>query len=113
MWDTTALPLKPLDARTPSDGKTGAPRSPKRTPGFPVELAGAGELHAAFLNESRTRSRGWRPVQEIRIRGPKMMGAAQRSLSLHHSKIHITRPTSLNKALEDFGTGKLAAPPLT
>jgi hypothetical protein len=50
--------------------------------GFPVELAGAGELYAAFLNESRTRGRWWRPVQEIRIRGPKTMGEAQRSLSL-------------------------------
>jgi hypothetical protein len=25
------------------------------SPGFPVELDGVGELHAAFLNESRTR----------------------------------------------------------
>ena len=30
---------------------TGAPCSP----GFPVEFGGAGELHAAFLTESRTR----------------------------------------------------------
>src|ERR1700733_16111162 len=50
--------------------------------GFPVELAGVGGLHAAFLNESRTRGSWWCPVQEIRIRGPKMMGEAQRSLSL-------------------------------
>jgi hypothetical protein len=28
---------------------------PLRCPGFPVELSGVGELHAAFLNESRTR----------------------------------------------------------
>src|ERR1700690_981561 len=27
------------------------------TPGFPVKLAGVDELHAAFLNESRTRGR--------------------------------------------------------
>jgi len=39
--------------------------------GFPVELAGVGELHAAFLNESRTLGCWWRPVQEIRIHGPK------------------------------------------
>src|ERR1700692_1013941 len=39
--------------------------------GFPVELAGVGELHAAFLNESRTRGSWWCPVQEIRIHGPK------------------------------------------
>jgi hypothetical protein len=30
---------------------------PLRYPGFPVELGGAGELHAAFLTESRTRGR--------------------------------------------------------
>jgi hypothetical protein len=46
--------------------------SPQRTPGFPVELPGVDELHAAFLNESRTRTRRWRPVQEIRAHGPKM-----------------------------------------
>jgi hypothetical protein len=27
------------------------------SPGFPVEFGGVGELHAAFLTESRTRSR--------------------------------------------------------
>ena len=35
-------------------------------PGFPVELVGVDELHAAFLNESRTRGRIQRSVQEIR-----------------------------------------------
>jgi hypothetical protein len=39
----------------------------RRSPGFPVDLGGAGELHAAFLNESRTRSLGWSHVQEIRV----------------------------------------------
>jgi hypothetical protein len=29
--------------------------SPLRCPGFPVEFGGVGDLHAAFLNESRTR----------------------------------------------------------
>jgi hypothetical protein len=33
-------------------------------PGFPVELVGVDELHAAFLNESRTRGRIQRSVQE-------------------------------------------------
>jgi hypothetical protein len=28
---------------------------PLRSPGFPVETGGVGELHAAFLTESRTR----------------------------------------------------------
>ena len=36
---------------------TGAPGSP----GFPVELVGVGELHAAFLTESRTRNRRMGP----------------------------------------------------
>jgi hypothetical protein len=29
--------------------------SPLRYPGFPVEFGGVADLHAAFLNESRTR----------------------------------------------------------
>jgi hypothetical protein len=52
----------------------GCPCSPKRTPGFPVEFPGVDELHAAFLNESRTRTRWWRLVQEIRVHGPKTKG---------------------------------------
>ena len=36
-------------------------------PGFPVDLGGAAELHAAFLTESRTCSLGWSHVQEIRV----------------------------------------------
>jgi hypothetical protein len=39
--------------------------------GFPVEIAGVGELHAAFLNESRTRGCWWCPVREIRVHGLK------------------------------------------
>jgi hypothetical protein len=39
----------------------------RRFPGFPVELGGAGELHAAFLTESRTLTLGWSHVQEIRV----------------------------------------------
>jgi hypothetical protein len=31
--------------------------SPLRYPGFPVGIGGVGELHAAFLTESRTRGR--------------------------------------------------------
>jgi hypothetical protein len=31
--------------------------SPLRNPGFPVDIGGVGELHAAFLTESRTRCR--------------------------------------------------------
>jgi len=34
---------------------------------FPVQLVGFEELHAAFLNESRTRGTFWDRVQEIRV----------------------------------------------
>jgi hypothetical protein len=37
--------------------------------GFPVEFGGVGEVHAAFLNESHTRGRVQRSVQEIAVRG--------------------------------------------
>jgi len=37
------------------------------SPGFPVEFGGVGEVHAAFLNESRTRGRVQRSAQEIRV----------------------------------------------
>src|ERR1700689_1003200 len=38
-------------------------------PGFPVEFVGVDELHAAFLNESRTRGRVRGSLQEIRGMG--------------------------------------------
>jgi hypothetical protein len=38
-----------------------------RYPGFPVEVGGVGEFHAAFLNESRTRS-AVRAVRNIQVR---------------------------------------------
>jgi hypothetical protein len=50
---------------------TGAPCSPQRTPGFPVELPGVDELHAAFLNESRTHTRRWRPCRKSGTMGRK------------------------------------------
>ena len=37
------------------------------TPGFPVKGRWVNSLHAAFLNESRTRGTDWRCVQEIRV----------------------------------------------
>jgi|SRR5277367_4866481 hypothetical protein len=55
---------------------TGAPCSPERTPGFPVRFPGVAELHAAFLDESRTRIRWSRLVQEIRDHGPKKTGGS-------------------------------------
>jgi len=36
-------------------------------PVFPVKLVGFQELHAALLNESRTRGTLWDRVQEIRV----------------------------------------------
>jgi len=45
----------------------GCPRFAKAYSGFPVELAGVGGLHAAFLKESRTRGCWWRPVRENEI----------------------------------------------
>jgi hypothetical protein len=68
-----------------SEGIDGCPTFAQAYSGFPVEIAGVGALHAAFLNESRTRGCWWCPVQEIRIRGPKKTSAAQRPLSLHRS----------------------------
>ena len=38
-----------------------------RYPAFPVKMVGFQELHAAFLNESRTRGALWDRVQEIRV----------------------------------------------
>src|SRR5271154_5533666 len=58
----------------------GCPTFASAYSGFPVELACVEYLHAALLDESRTRGCWWRLVQEIRIRGPKTMGAAQQSL---------------------------------
>src|SRR6202044_2816468 len=39
----------------------------RASPGFPVEFGGVGELHAAFLTESRTRGHVRCSVQEIRV----------------------------------------------
>jgi hypothetical protein len=52
----------------------GCPTFASAYSGFPVDFASVDELHAAFLDESRTRGCGWCPVQEIRIRGPKKTG---------------------------------------
>jgi hypothetical protein len=51
----------------------------RSVPGFPVELVGVGEAHAAFLTESRTRSHGWSHVQEIRVGMTKGRGTAHLS----------------------------------
>src|SRR5271167_4129923 len=73
----------PNQCRRKSDG---CPTFAKAYSGFPVDPDGVDEPHAAFLNESRTSGCWWRPVQEIRIRGPKKMGAARRSLLLDCGK---------------------------
>jgi hypothetical protein len=55
MWDTTTVSQpRHVLGRIQNDRWA--------SPGFPVDLVGADELHAAFLNESRTRGRWWHPV---------------------------------------------------
>jgi hypothetical protein len=53
--------------------------------GFPVELAGVGELHAAFLNESRTR--GWLVVPRAGNPDTWAENGFFRMLSLHVQQI--------------------------
>jgi hypothetical protein len=50
--------------------------SPLRFPGFPVEVGGGGEVHTAFLNESRTRDPVECRVQEMRERSGEICGTA-------------------------------------
>jgi hypothetical protein len=45
--------------------------SPLRYPGFPVEIGGAGQFHAAFLGESRTLVASCVAWQEIRVRSSR------------------------------------------
>jgi hypothetical protein len=56
-------------------------------PGFPVEVDGVVALHAAFLNESRTRGHVWllrnRKSGRTSVHGPKKTGAARQSLFLY------------------------------
>ena len=53
---------------------------------IPVEIVGAGEVHAAFLNESRTRGHVQRSVQEIRdaATGPSMAMRHFAQLGVEH-----------------------------
>jgi hypothetical protein len=46
---------------------SGAAYRKSGSPGFPVEFGGVGELHAAFLTESRTHGHVRCSVQEIRV----------------------------------------------
>jgi hypothetical protein len=56
-------------ARAHSDCvQTGLCNTIRPFPGFPVEFVGVDELHAAFLNESRTRGRCLVRAQEIRVK---------------------------------------------
>ena len=48
---------------------------PASYPRFPVEPGGFHELHATFLNESRTRGHGWSPVQEIGYLARSLFGS--------------------------------------
>src|ERR1700736_4047979 len=83
--------------QTSARKRDGCPTFAQAYSGFPVELPGAGDLHAAFLNESRTRRCWWRLVQEIRIRGPKTMGAALQLLlsNLQPSSSRVGTPVRL------------------
>jgi hypothetical protein len=68
---TTLRFVIPTEAQR-SGGTCGAPFPLPRTrvphtPGFPVKGRWGDSLHAAFLNESRTRDTGWHCVQEIRV----------------------------------------------
>jgi hypothetical protein len=59
--------------------KSGSPRLFRpRYPGFPVEVGGVAELHAAFLNESRTRGPVWCSVTG----NPGTLGRTWGTLSL-------------------------------
>jgi hypothetical protein len=60
--------------------------SPLRYPGFPVEFGGVADLHAAFLNESRTRGH----VQ--RLRGRKSGYAPVEMTNLSHKEELSSRP---------------------
>src|SRR5271170_7837687 len=77
-------------------------------PDFPVEFSGAGEFHAAFLNESRTRGCWWSPVQEIPNMGRKSQGAAPSNALATWAKRLRPRSRILAhgvKALEEFVFG--------
>jgi|SRR5450631_2191194 hypothetical protein len=97
---SSALPA--FDLPPMSSSWTGAPCSPQRTPGFPVELPGVDELHAAFLNESRTRTRRWRPVQEIRDHGPKKSGRSPFQRSCDAGKKTAPRAKMLVHGVKAF-----------
>ena len=77
--------------------------------GFPVDLAGVGELHAAFLNEGRTRGCWWRPVQEIRIHGPKRRAQPHPTLLLREQK---TTTKSKNPGVLSESIGKIRIRPM-
>jgi hypothetical protein len=55
--------------------RTGAPRSPKRTPDFLSNLLALANFMRLSLMKA-TRGCWWRPAQEIRIRGPKTVGVS-------------------------------------
>jgi hypothetical protein len=59
---------KSLLERVCDENREKPPISPLRYPGFPVEFGGVGDLHAAFLNQSRTRGMSSAAWQETRVR---------------------------------------------
>src|ERR1700722_12343752 len=86
---------------------TGAPRSPKRTPDFLSSLLALANFTRLSLMKAAHAGLGGRPVQEIRIRGPKTMGAAQRSLSLDYRQISICFHKSIDSCHGTVPQGRL------
>jgi hypothetical protein len=58
------------------EGEDGCPTFAKAYSGFPVDIASVDELHAAFLNESRTRDVGGAPCRKSGYVGRKRRGEA-------------------------------------
>jgi hypothetical protein len=91
------------EARRAGRQTSAQPRS-----GFPVDLAGVGALHAAFLNESRTRGCWWRPVQEIRRRaGRRIQGCRAPEVRhyLHPQVPRLQRSQSWRSVSQPFRAG--------
>jgi hypothetical protein len=74
---------------------------PLRFPRFPVEVGGVGELHAAFLNESRTRGRWWVPGG--RKSGFAPVGMTNRRVALPLNSIAGLRE---RRSTANFGRGE-------
>jgi hypothetical protein len=77
--------------------------------GFPVELSGVGELHAAFLDEIRTPIRWWCLVQEIRDHGPKKTGRSPFERLYYAGKKTAAKSNNSHAWSESIGKKSLSA----